>query len=125
MPQTSLIYYPGHLGPVGPDGPRTRLRDATRGVLWDRQIKPIPQPDATDLVLYNGMHRAVTVDGASAAYQVPKTKLRELIKAGAITTAEHQGQGAAKAEVVVVLDPDTVVVLRREAKAPAPQSKES
>lgn len=59
-----LLYYPGHLGA----SPRTTLRDPSRAITWDRDVKKVPDGDAEDLLNFGGFVRAVPFDECIAQY---------------------------------------------------------
>lgn len=113
--ESSLVFYPGHLGPVGPAGPASELRTPGRAIRWDRSVKSVPEPDATDLVTLGGFHFALTYEDAAARYGLEVKRLKSLAKSQDVTTAEYQPPGEdAKPETVLVLDPTTRARLRQE-----------
>jgi hypothetical protein len=128
--EISLVFYPGHLGPIGPDGPTSELRTAGRGIRWDRAVKVVLDPDdASDLVLHGGFYRCLWIEEAVDHYSLTKKRIQELIKGGDLTTAEYDpAAGAAweretlaaasgKPITVLVLDQKTRARIRQEVQA--------
>jgi len=104
--QTSLVYYPGHLG----KDPVTEL-DATRQITWNRKVKRVPEPAATSLVRHGGFHRALRPAEAAEAFGVPLATVGDLTTAGKLRRATFQPREG-DPEEVVVLDKATIAALR-------------
>jgi hypothetical protein len=123
--EIALLFYPGHLGPIGPDGPRSQLRNRTKGILWDRQVKAVPEPDAADLVRTGGFLYALTVTAAAKRYGLTQARVKELFRSPQVTASEYlsaptEDAPKPKPVPVVVLTLDTQRRLRKEANSPKP-----